>query len=196
VLTPDDQVPYSDPIRGELNALESSIEWSSAVAPGLWFRSDELMDPLGRALDAVEASIEGATVRPAEPIPVEPLPLAHEPPGLVSQGASEGPPLEPEHRRLDWISLNPPVAARPFFTHEGLDAPPYQPRGHSGTGIRNEAGSRARQCPKDDHTVDETEDCPSCKEFGDHDRDGVERCYFDWLEENQEQDGANGGEEE
>ena len=194
--TPDEQVPYSDPLRGELDALESSIEWSSAVAPGLWFRSDELMDGIGLALDAVEVSIEGTVVRPAELIPVEPLPLAHEPPSLVSQGASKGPPLEPEPGRLDWISLNPPVAARPFFTHEGLAAPPYQPRGHSGTGIRNEAGSRARQCPKDDHTVDEQEDCPSCDEFGDHDGDGVERCRYDWLEENQEQDGANGGEEE
>ena len=29
-----------------------------------------------------------------------------------------------------------------------------------------------------------------------HRGDGVERCYFDWLEENQEQEGTNEGDEE
>ena len=196
MLTPDDQVPYSDPLRDVIEALEKSIDQPHGLPPSPFFHGEDMRDGIGIALDAVEASIEGTVVRPAVPTPVEPLPLAHELPGLVSQGASKGPPLEPEPGRLDWISLNPPVAARPYFTHEGLDALPYQPRGHSGTGIRNEAGSRARQCPKDDHTVDETEDCPSCREFGDHDGDGVERCYFDWLEENQEQEGTNEGDEE
>jgi hypothetical protein len=65
---------------------------------------------------------------------------------------------------------------------EGLDAPPYQPRGRSGTGIRNNGGSSEKWCARDQCTVDEEEDCPSCDEFGDH-GDGVERCYYDWLEE-------------
>lgn len=179
---PDKTDPFDDPT---MDALERGIEHPSGFEDPLAEHDQPLMDDIGRALDALEASIEGTVIRPTEPIPVEPLPPAPEPPGLVSQGPSEGPPLEPEHRRLDWISLNPAPAAMPFFTHEGLHAPSDRPRSRGSTGIRNNAGSRARWCPRDQCTVDEA-DCPSCDEFGDH-GDGVERCYFDWLEENQDE---------
>ena len=194
--TPDEQIPYSDPLRDVIEALEDSVDQLYGLPPSPFFHGEDMRDGIGRALDAVEASIEGTVVRPAEPIPVEPLPLAPEPPGLVSQGASEGPPLEPEPGRLEWIALNPAPESRPFFTHEDLDAPSDRPRSRGSTGIRNNEGSRERWCPQDRCTVDEEEDCPSCKEFGDHDGDGVEQCRYDWLEENQEQDGANEGDEE
>jgi len=92
--------------------------------------------------------------------------------------------------------IEPPTAAKPYLTHDGLTNRPYHPQFGGSTGIRNNAGSSEKWCARDECTVDEEEACPSCDEFGDHDGDGVERCYFDWLEENQEQDGANEGDEE
>lgn len=192
---PDNQIPYSDPIRDVLDALESSIEQPSCMPPDPWSGDGDLMGNLGRPLGAVEMSIEDTLVPPAEPVGVELIAPASEPVGPLSQGASEGPPLEPEPGRLDWISLNPPVAARPFFMHEGLGAPPAQSRGRGGTGIRNSAGSRGRWCPKERCTVDEEEYCPSCHEWGDH-GSGFEQCYYDWLDEGRETDKADEGDGE
>ena len=190
---PGDQVPYSDPIRDDLDLLESSIERSFEVLPRPWFETEDLMDSLGLALDAVEAGIEGTVIPPTEPVRVE-LPPVEPMERLLQQDSGKGPPPLPAPGRHDWIALQPPLAARPYFTQDGLAAPSYQPRGGRGAGIRNETGQRIRWCPKEEQTVDEEEECPSCDEFSDH-GDGVEQCLYDWLEENREPDGAEEGDD-
>lgn len=184
MTTPGDQIPYSDPIWDVLDAMESSVEEPSSVPPDPWLDDGDLMGDFGQPPGAAEMGIEGIPVPPAEAAGIDLLPPESEPPALVSQGASEGPPLEPEPGRQGWGDLDPPLAARPFFTREGLSASPDGSRGRGGRGIRNRAASTGRWCPKERCTVDE-EGCPSCDEWGDH-GGGIEECYYEWEEKQRE----------
>jgi hypothetical protein len=191
---------YSDPLHDKLDAAENSVErWRDPLALGPPVNDAEMMGPLGRILGEAEASVEGMTVPPLRPFG-EPEPPSIQPgpsaPTVFGSFIHE-PPTPQESWERPWGEIEPSPATRPYLTHDGLTNRPYHPQFGGGTGIRNNAGSSEKWCARDQCTVDEAEDCPSCDEFGDHDGDGgVERCYFDWLEENQEQDGANEGDEE
>ncbi|GAF91185.1 unnamed protein product, partial [marine sediment metagenome] len=83
--------PYADLLWDDLDGLEHEIDGSPGPSP-LWRDPDEFMDPLGKMLGQMEASIEAATVPP----PFEPEPLALEPldagPCLADGPTSPGPP--------------------------------------------------------------------------------------------------------
>jgi len=176
--------PYSDPLRPLLDALEDSVESfrspESAWIPG----SDRnFMDDLGLMLGRLEEHIEMTHVPPpvVEALPVPPaqpqLPLSVGP-------TSEGPPLVPEAPRLTRTELEPPLAARPYVTHEGLMPPSYRPSRGGSTGTRNPSGDRhVRRCPETSEYVDEEEACAACDRFGDHGA-GFAQCFYDWMQEN------------
>ena len=122
---------------------------------------DLVLDPLGRMLEALEASIEGSIAPPR----FEPEPLVLDPPasGHIEQGALSPPPslpLEPDQRPYTELRAEP--AARPFFTDAGLSPPPEQSHGHAGAGIRSDSSlALTRWCAETNTFVDGCT-CPEC----------------------------------
>jgi len=184
---------YSDPLHDKLDAAEDSVErWRDPLALGPPGNDAEMMDPLGRILGEVEASVEGTTVPALRPFgEPEPPPIQPGPPAPIVYGSfSREPPAPQEPWEKPWGVIEPPPAAKPYLTHDGLTNRSYHPQFGGSTGIRNNAGSSEKWCARDECTVDEAAECPSCDEFGDHDGDGdgVERCRYDWLEETEDED--------
>ena len=183
---------YSDPLHDALDAAEDSVErWRDPRALGPPVDNAEMMDPLGRILGELEAGIEGRTVPPLRPFgEPEPPPVMPGPPAPIVYGSfSRDPPAPQEPWEKPWGMIKPPPAAKPYLTHEGLGTPSDRPRSHGSTGIRNNAGSSEKWCARDQCTVNEEEDCPSCDEFGDH--DGVERCRYEETEDEGDRDHEN-----
>jgi len=182
-MNPDREMApfYTDPLHEQLDALENSVEWfhdpAALSPPGL---GDDL-DPLGQALGQVEESIEWTTVPPLRPFgEPEPPPVQPGPPAPIVYGSfGQTPPASQEPRGKPWGMIEPPSAARPYLTHDGLTNRPYHPQFGGSTGIRNNAGSSEKWCARDQCAVDEEEDCPSCDDFGDHDDEDVERCRYE-----------------
>ena len=182
---------YSDPLHDALDAAEDSVErWRDPLALGPPVNDAEMMDPLGRRLGKLEATIEGTTVPPLRPFgEPEPPPIQPGPPAPTVFGSFSRDPHAPQDPwDRSWGEIEPSPAARPFLTHDGLTNRPYHPQFGGSTGIRNNAGSSEKWCARDECTVDEAEDCPSCDEFDDHYGDGVARCRHDQIEETEDED--------
>lgn len=177
--------PYNDPLRDQIDELETSIELTTEHGSVFYEHPDQYMDGWARLAGAVEADIEGTIVPP--PKLEEAVRIA--PPEGWFEGRGQGfvtqaPPLPPEHEKASYISIEPPQAARPFYTHDGLMPAQYHPRRGGRTGIRNTEQTESAQlhsCPKDKQDVT-TEDCQSCDHWGDHDGGGFESCAYDSRE--------------
>jgi hypothetical protein len=183
---------YSDPLHDKLDAAENSVErWRDPNALGPPGNDAEMMDPLGLILGELEASREGMTVPPLRPFgEPEPPPTQLGPPSPIVFGSfSREPPAPQEPWEGPWGEIEPPLAGRPYLTHDGLTNRPYHPQFGGSTGIRNNAGSNEKWCARDQCAVDEEETCPSCGEFGDH--DGVERCRYEETEDEGDRDHEN-----
>jgi len=82
--------------------------------------------------------------------------------------------------------VEPPLAARPFYTHDGLTNRPYHPQFGGGTGVRGETSASTRWCLDHKESVEVTA-CEECDKWEDHGVDGIEQCLHDWQEENERQ---------
>lgn len=187
--------PLRDPLRDQLLALENSI--APAPLPGQHPLADlaEGMDWLGNTLGQLEASIDAPPFSfpasgPAEPSMPSPVVAPLEGPGqkaISAQPPSPPPPKPAWFPDRRWGDLKPPVAATPFFLHDGLKAPSYHPLGGSGTGIRNtDEQELTRWCPEANQSVPQ-ENCYECGQWGDH-GDGIAQCRYDWAAENEDKD--------
>jgi hypothetical protein len=181
---------YSDPLHGELDAVENSVERRrDPLELGPPVNDAKMMDPLGLMLGELEASIEGTTVPPLrpfgepEPPPVMPGPAAP----IVFGSLGREPPAPQEPWERPWGMIEPPLAARPYYAHDGLTNHPYHPQSGGGTGIRGETAATSRWCPEREEAIEETA-CFSCDKWGEH--DGVEQCYHDWKQEEQDREEA------
>ena len=179
-------VPYSDPMRDQLEALEQSVE--DLIEPGSIYypMPGQSIDDLGHQLGGVEDSIEGTTVPPLAEGPA----LAPEQPidwsMPLGQGpTSPGPPRSSEPAGRPWPNLLPPTAAKPFYTDHGPSTPSYRPHVGGSKGIGRASSSRAtRWCPELEGWVSEEETCNECDRWADHGA-GYEQCHYDWQDENQ-----------
>lgn len=172
--------PLGNPM---LDALARSIENPHVVADPLVANDEPFIDDLAAALGDLEDTIERTVVPP--PVQPEPPVLAPIPSGPTSLGpTSKGPPPPPEPIERPWIEMQPPRAARPFLSHNGLAPSSYRPHGRAGTGIRNEGTSEmSRWCPAINQPVDD-EACESC-EYWDEDDEPESQCHYR-LEENED----------
>jgi len=188
--------PYFDPIRDQIEALETSIERSFEPDLGHFQNPEAFVDGLGRSLDALEMVIEGTEVHAPE-FGLEPTspPAAGAPPafsGPVHQTTQ--PQVLPEDTGRHWASIQPESAAVPFRTRDGLTPPSYRPRAGGGTGIRYQGGwGSVRRCPESGEFVDE-EACQDCDKWRDHGA-GYEQCLYEWKEESEDQGSAENREE-
>jgi hypothetical protein len=82
--------------------------------------------------------------------------------------------------------VEPSLAARPYYTHDGLTNLPYHPQFGGDTGIRGETTAKSRWCPDLNQAVEEAT-CFTCDCWGDHGA-GVEQCYYDWKQEEQDRE--------
>lgn len=176
--------PYYDPIWGQLDALENSIERS--MDPGLVFypNPDQYIDVLGHELGALEASMDGAVIPPLKIAgPELPVLTPQTPQPRIPAPVSDGPPLLPEPMERYWTEMEPPLAARPYYSPAGLSRQPYRPHGRGGTGIRHDSNRTAliNWCAEVNQYVHE-EYCHSCDQWDDH-GSGYEQCYHQWAEE-------------
>jgi hypothetical protein len=178
---------YTDPLHEELDALERSTEQfldPNTTSPP-WL--DPGPDALGKLLGQVEESIEWTTVPPLRPFgEPEPPPVQPGPPAPTVYG-SFGPtsPASQEPRERPWGTIEPPPAARPDLTPEGLSREPYRPHPGSSTGSLGRNAIPTRWCPDRGEAVEVTA-CEACDKWGDHDGDGVEQCYYEWEEKQKE----------
>ena len=179
--------PYFGPVRDQLEALEDSIEFSHEHGNVFYEHPYQYEDSLSRTLNALEASIEGTVVPPPAP--------ADESGQPIGGYTSDGPPIVPDGKMVSWIALEPPPAARPYFTRDGLAPLSHRPRPGGSTGIRNEGASgTARWFPESSEWVDEENTCQSC-EYWEED-DGEFQCQY-WLEESRDEtDDQDRGHEE
>ena len=190
---PDRSGPAIDPlVHGDpmLDALERQIE--STVVPGALPPDDPVgMDPLARMMGTLEASTEGVTVPPAEP--EEPAlfqPAPPDPPSPALGGPrSPDPPPFPEPTSRVRTAIEPPLAARPYFAHDGLSREPYRPHPGSNTGSLGRTSVPTRWCPDRGEAIEVTA-CEKCDKWGNHGGQ-MEECLYDWEErqrakENQE----------
>ncbi|MGB2754288.1 MAG: hypothetical protein WBD75_08075 [Phycisphaerae bacterium] len=181
-----------DPMPSMLSALEKQIE--STTVPGPLPLDGPLgMDPMGQILGQLEASIEGTATPPTkleEPDMFAPT-LPEPPPLAVGGPRSPDPSIPEEHRAVEWIEMKPPLAARPFFAHDGLSREPYRPHPGSNPGSLGRSSIPTRWCPEKDHEVEEST-CYECALWDDHGA-GIEQCYHDWKQEKQDQE--KGGDE-
>lgn len=162
-MQPPNSPIVPDPLHRPLDQLEHLIE--SQFAPELPGPPPMPEEPEPQALlmAALESSIEGQNVSPAfaEPI-TEPSPEIQQPPAsIVVSSRSPDPPALVESRERDWPVLMAPPAARPFFTHEGLDDRGYHPQLGGSTGIRADSAPLRRWCDERKELVTE-EACFSC----------------------------------
>ena len=180
---------YHDPLDDALDAVEDSIErWRDPRALGPPMDDAEMMDPLGRMLGELEASIEGMTVPPLRPFGDSgPLPVMPGPPAPIVYGSfGQEPPAPQEPWEKPWGMIEPPLAARPYYTHDGLTNRPYRLQFGGSTGVRGETTATSRRCPELEEVIEETA-CSSCGRWGDHGT-GVEQCYYDWKQEEQDRE--------
>ena len=156
-------------------------------------RDDVEEDPLWFYLDALEAGIKGMTVPPPppswpDPGPLDMAPELFEPP--IRDFPSQGPPPPSEPGKVSFISIDPPAAARPYFTPAGLQAPSYHPLGGSGAGVRGgetTESSPIRWCPEADQPVSE-DTCRACGYWGDQDGSGTGYCCYGAKDDNTRDD--------
>ena len=183
--TPPLEPYYSDPLHDALDAVEDSVERWRDPQMTFWAPDACFMDPVAEMLNELEASIEGTTVPP--PRPFDPPPVMPGPPEPIVYGSfDQHPPAPQEPWEKPWGMIEPPLAARPYFTHGGLTNRPYHPQFGGGTGVRGEAATTSRWCPELEEAIEETA-CSSCGKWGDHDGDGVERCRYDKLDETEDE---------
>ena len=130
---------FEDPFEAMANVFDNPTDLSfglnGAVSPP---NPDYYMDASGRALTELEESIKGTVVPPTK---IEEPMLSPEPPAPITEGyTSEGPPPPPEGTEHPWNTLQPPPAARLYYTPHGIMSPlsPSHHRpGRAGAGIRN-----------------------------------------------------------
>ena len=179
---------YTDPMHDTLDALEDSV--------GPPMNDAEMMDPLGRMLGELEASIEWKTVPPLRPFgEPEPPPVQPGPPAPTVYG-SFGPtsPASQEPRERPWGTIEPPPAARPYLTPEGLSREPYRPHPGSNLGSLGRTSIPTRWCPDRGEAVEVTA-CEECNKWGDHGGQ-MEECLYDWEEKQQAKEGQEEKSEE
>jgi len=194
-MNPDREMApfYADPLHGQLDALENSVERfhdpAALSPPGL---GDDL-DPLGQMLGQAEVSIEWTTVPPLRPFgEPEPPPVQPGPPAPTVYGSfGRDLPASQEPRERPWGTIEPPLAARPYLTPEGLSRKPYRPHPGSNPGTLGRSSIPTRWCPEKDREVEEST-CYECALWDDHGA-GIEQCYHDWKQEKQDQE--KGGDE-
>ena len=173
---------YHDPLDDALSSLEDSVERWRDPQMTFWAPDACFMDPVAEMLGELEASIEGTTVPP--PRPFDPPPVMPGPPEPIVYGSfDQHPPASQEPWEKPWGMLEPPLAAKPYFTHDGLTNRPYHPQFGGGTGVQGETAATSRWCPEQEEAIEETA-CSSCGNWGDHGT-GVEQCYHDWKQEEQ-----------
>ena len=83
--------------------------------------------------------------------------------------------------------VEPPLAARPFYSHDGLTSRPYHPQFGGGTGVRGETSAPPRWCPDRGEAVKVTA-CEECDKWGDHGGQ-MEECLLDWEKKQQAKEG-------
>jgi len=180
---------YTDPVHDTLDALEDSVEfWRDPQALGPPMNDAEMMNPLGQMLGQVEASIEEKTVPPLRPFgEPEPPPIQPGPPAPTVYG-SFGPtsPASQEPRERPWGTIEPPPAARPYLTPDGLTNRPYRPHPGSSTGSLGRTAIPTRWCFEKDREVEEST-CYECPLWEDHGA-GFEECLHDRKQEKQNQE--------
>jgi hypothetical protein len=86
-----------------------------------------------------------------------------------------------------WDTIEPPPAAKPYYTHDGLMNRPYHTQFGGGTGVRGETAATSRWCQELEEVIEETA-CSSCANWGEHDGDGIERCYHDSKQKEQDRE--------
>jgi len=176
---------YADPLHEQLDALEYSVERfhdpAALSPPG----PGDDPDPLGQALGQVEASIEWTTVPPFRPFgEPEPPPIQPGPPAPTVYGSfSREPPAPQEPWERPWGMVEPPPAAKPYFTHEGLSREPYRPHPGSNPGALGRSSITTRWCPEKNREVEEST-CYECALWDDHGA-GFEECRYEWEERQQ-----------
>jgi hypothetical protein len=189
-MNPDREMApfYTDPLHEELDALETSVEQfldPNTTSPP-WL--DPGPDALGQMLGQAEASIEWTTVPPLRPFgEPEPPPIQPGPPAPTVYG-SFGPtsPASQEPRERPWGTIEPPIAARPFFAPEGLSREPYRPHPGSNPGALGRSSITTRWCPEKNREVEEST-CYECPLWEDHGA-GFEECLHDRKQEKQNQE--------
>jgi len=125
---PWEEDPLADPLdhalEDPLQVVQNALDKPAGLPPGYGGgvcppNPDFFMDDLGRALTELEESIEGTEIPP--PKVEEPL-LSPEPP-VTERYTSEGPPPPPEGTEHPWNTLQPPPAARLYYTPHGIMSP-------------------------------------------------------------------------
>jgi hypothetical protein len=177
-----------DPMPSMLSALEKQIESTTVPDP-------PIMDPMSQMLGQLEATIEGTTTTPPkqeEPDFFSPT-LPSQPSLAVGGPRSPDPPPSPESTSHVRTAIAPPLAARPFFAHDGLSLEPYRPHPGSNPGSLGRTSVPTRWCPDRGEAV-EVAACEECDKWGEHDGDGVEQCYYDWQEQRDGQNENEGAE--
>ena len=174
-----------------LDALEQQDE--ATAIPGESPRDDWAgMDRTARLCGELEATIEGATTTPTkqeEPDFFSPT-LPFQPSLAVGGPRSPDPPPFPESTNHVQTAIEPPLAARPYFVHDGLSREPYRPHPGSNPGSLGRTSVPTRQCLERGEV--EVTACEQCDKWGEHDGDGFKQCYHDWKQEKQDQeDGEN-----
>jgi hypothetical protein len=76
--------------------------------------------------------------------------------------------------------VEPPLAARPFYSHDGLTNRSYHPQFGGGTGVRGGTSETTRWCLDRKKAVEVTT-CEECDKWGDHGGQ-MEECLYDWEE--------------
>jgi len=187
---------YADPLHEQLDDLECSVERfhdpAALSPPG----PGDDPDPLGQTLGQLESSIEWTTVPPFRPFgEPEPPPIQPGPPAPTVYGSfGREPPAPQEPWERPWGMVEPPLAARPFYTHDGLTNRPYHPQIGGGAGVRGETSAPTRWCLDRNEAVEVTA-CEECDKWGDHGGQ-MEECLLDWEEKQQAKEGQEEKSEE
>jgi len=156
---------FEDPFEAMASAFDNPT--GSFFGCDIGFPSpkpDNNMDDLPRERSVFEKSFDGTALPPSE---LEEPPLSPEPSQPIMQGyVSEGPPLPPEPTDHQWISLKPPLAARPYFAPDGIATPSYRPSGRAGSGMKSGSSSQNDEvyCPAEDDWVSQ-QNCEDCKYY-------------------------------
>ena len=188
---------YSDPLHDALDAAEDSVErWRDPRALGPPVNDAEMMDPLGRMLGKAEANREGMTVPPLRPFgEPEPPPIQTGPPAPIVYGSfSREPPAPQEPWERPWGMVEPPLAARPYFAHDGLSRESYRPHPGSNTGSLGRTSVPTRWCPDRGEAIEVTA-CKECDKWSDHGGQ-MEECLYDSEEKQQAKEGQEEKSEE
>jgi len=177
---------YTDPLHDKLDAVEDSVEFWRDPQTSRPLPDAEEMDDLCKMTGLLEASIEWTTVPPLRPWgDVGPPPVMPGPPPAIIYGSfNTQPPVPDDSWAGPLNSIDAPLAATPYFTHEGLSNRPYHPMLGGRTGVRGETAAAIRWCPEHREAVEETA-CFTCDCWADRGA-GYAQCRYDWEEEKQE----------